>query len=1278
MKRLLTKLIRGLAYFGAAVVIVLAIAVGIFRLMLPRLPEYQEEIKAWASSAIGMNVEFSGMNARWRLSGPEISFFDAGLSHQETGASVIAAEEVSIGVGLLRLVIDRELVVDRVSIRNSALDIRQDADGNWLLQGMPIDNLVGNREVPPGAVANIAVVGTDIDVAYEHPSSGELVPVTLNTIRVTGDSEEIGVDADIALPARFGDRLEISANRRIGEVIDGGWQFYVEGDGLSIPGWTGLEQSRLPEVTSGDVDFVLWFDLLDGKVDSASAMVSISDLATVTTDAVPAFGIQGDFEYSADPNGWLIGANQLRVLTVDGDWPQSDLQVRVENNSDGALEVLRVTASYFNINDLRYFKSWLPEQRQQQLAEFSPSGVVRNVDVEVSNLDADTPQFSVLADLEESGFVAKGDLPGVQNFSGRVRADRDGGRVEIESTSLELDLGDHLADPLMLDDAFGTVIWRRSQDGVIVLSDSVQVRNADFDSQMSLQVSLPAGDEAPVIDFDSTWAVFDVSAVDRYLPVKLVKPKLYEWLSDALVSGFVRRGSTRFVGALDDFPFDDGSGIFRIDARIEDATLQYAPNWPAPKFRHLDIVVENTRLFSEENSADNLGNFVEDARIEIPDLREPILSIDTFATGSLQSIRDFAQQSPIAAVFGGHLERVDVAGDASFDLSIVLPIQRAQEYEFTTRIRSSDGSIKVQGFDAPITALNGVVIVTRDTISSESLFGQFLGNTIDLSLSRSSDPDSPFAAVLTGNGRTTVEALQTELGLPLGGVVEGDTEYQAKVSFPNNRASEPGVLQVVVESDLYGIQANVPEPLSKSDEMSSSLTMNIDFPSPEVITTSGSLAGELNWTARFVRAEENWDFDRGVLALGEYPRDAGTRGLHIHGQVNSLDLHAWLAEGRRGDRGEGLGQRIRSIDLGVDSLYAIGQQFSNQRIVVNRSGQDWVIQVTGHDVEGLITVPYDFRAGRPMTLEMDRLRLPGTDSSVVAGTTDMPDPRILPALSVTANEFALGERRFGRLEAEFDRDDRGLVSSRLETTDDSFSVSGSAGWVVDAFEASGQRTYIDVALISNNVAQTSERLAYNPGISSDTMSANLNIGWPGPPRRDFMEVMTGEVSVAVGEGTLADVDPGAGRVFGLMSIAALPRRLSLDFSDVFEEGFGFDSITGDFRLENGDAYTCNLTLTGPAADVGIIGRAGLVTRDYDQAAIVAANFGNTLPVVGLLTGGPQVAAALLIFSQIFKKPLQDIGQLFYSVEGSWDEPTVDTIDSQGFAAVSDRAECIAQ
>jgi uncharacterized protein YhdP len=159
-------------------------------------------------------------------------------------------------------------------------------------------------------------------------------------------------------------------------------------------------------------------------------------------------------------------------------------------------------------------------------------------------------------------------------------------------------------------------------------------------------------------------------------------------------------------------------------------------------------------------------------------------------------------------------------------------------------------------------------------------------------------------------------------------------------------------------------------------------------------------------------------------------------------------------------------------------------------------------------------------------------------------------------------------------------------------------------------------------------------------------------------------------------GQLDEVEPGAGRVFGLMSIVALPRRLSLDFRDVFDKGFGFDEITGTFRIENGEAYTCDLSLKGPAADVGIVGRTGLVSKDYDQTAVVSANVGNTLPVVGAVVAGPQVAAALLIFSQIFKKPLQEMGQVYYGIEGDWSNPVIDNANPQRFAGTSTMAGCL--
>jgi uncharacterized protein (TIGR02099 family) len=1276
MKQFLQKLIKGFAYLGAAIVILLAIAVGIFRLMLPRLPEYQDEIKGWASSAIGMDVEFSGMNARWRLSGPELSFFDASLNHRDSGDSILMADEVSVGVGLLRLITDRELVVDRVSIRESAIDLRQNENGAWLLQGILIDEIVGSMDMSSQPAGDVEIVAQNIDVSYEHPGSGQVVPFTIRSMIVSRNDNELIVETDINLPQEFGDRLEISANQLTLGTTDDVWRLFIEGDALDLSGWSRLQPVGLPVVESGAADLSLWVELSAGTIQSANANVVISGLKVSGPEIVEPVGLQGQFEYSQELDGWLVAANQFRLSTVSGNWPVSELQVRLVNGANGEIDGLRSSASYFNLGDLKYAAAWFTDEQLRIFRAYAPSGIVRDLNAELSALQSDDLQFDVSTDLESAGFEANEDRPGVRGFSGRIRADRDGGRVEILSTDLILDLGPNLSEPLRLDDAAGTIIWRRGRDGMTVLSDSVRIRNTDLDSQISLQISLPAGDGAPFVDFESTWSVYELSAMHRYLPIRVITPTLREWLAEALVSGRVTRGTTRFNGALDKFPFDEGDGAFRVEARLEDATLLYSDKWPAPEFRHLDLVVENTRLYSYENSAVNLGNSVEDARIEIPDLRAPVLSINAFATGTLESIRTYASQSPINDVLGGHLDRVAVDGDASFDLSITYPIQDKNNYDFSTKIRVSDGMVRVQGFAAPVTELNGVVNVSRRDATSESLFGRFLGHPVDLNLARVGDGQAPHSVVLDAVGRTTAEALQAELGVPLNGVLAGDAAFTASVHFPNGSSPQPGNLQIQVESDLFGIESNLPLPLGKSDDEALAMTMNIEFPSEGQISTTGSLAGDLNWTAQFVNRNGNWDFDRGVLAFGGvYPEEADVRGLHIHGRTPEIDLHAWLSAGRRGDRETGIGDRIRSIDLDVERIYAIGQLFTGHSISVDRSGRDWLIQVTGEQASGLITVPYDFTAGRPMTLQMERLILQG-DDEVQPGDAVPLDPRRLPAISIRAAEFGMGERFLGQLAAEFALTERGLESTELRTTDSTFTIAGAAGWIIDDAEESGQRTFFDAELRSTDVEQTAKRLNYEPGIISDAMIVDLDIGWPGGPRKDYIDVLNGSVAVSLGAGKLSDVDPGAGRVFGLMSFVALPRRLALDFRDVFNSGFSFDRITGNFRIVKGEAFTCDLTLTGPAADVGIVGRAGLSARDYDQAAVVSANVGNTLPMVGGLLGGPQVAAALLVFSQIFKKPLKDVGQVYYSVAGSWDAPNIDSVDLEQFANTSSLAGCI--
>ncbi|ANO51984.1 YhdP family protein [Woeseia oceani] len=1274
MKQLFTRLLKLLAYLAAAVVILLAVAVGLFRLFLPRLPEYQDEIKSWANAAIGMQVEFSGMNARWRFSGPELNFYNAELLLPGEDGGRFAADEVSIGVELMRLLRDRRLVVDRVLVRDSAVDVHKGEDGKWRVQNIALDTLASRfaRERSDGSVT---VIAEDFDVSYTHPLNGQTVNFIVGSLRMTRMPERIDIDTVLELPANLGDRLSarISGYTSVADapMI---WNYSVDTRGLNLAGWSPFLPITAPTVSSGTADISFSVEQVASAPRNAVVEFDIRDMQSAGT-VVP-LGGAGRLEYQRDDAGWMLVANDFQLRSERGSWPATSFNMQGGQDNDGTLTSFSAGASYLNLDDLAELLPWIPETYATQFRQYNPSGEIANLTLSLADLHSQSLRYDVAMELTNASFLATERWPGMSGFSGSLRANRSGGRLEINSTDMQLDLARWLQNKVALDSAQGTVIWRRNSRGIMVLSDSIQLRNQDLSSRSSVQLSLPADGSSPVLDLESRWSISDLGAARRYLPASLIEPGLYRWLRSALVAGNVPIGTTRFSGALDKFPFDNGEGVFRIDAELKDATLRYSDLWPDAEIESLDLVVDRTRLFSENNTAVNAGNSVVDARIEIADLRDPVLTIDAFSTGTLGSIRQFAQRSPISKIFGGHLQRVNVSGDASFTLKLNYPILRRDEYTFTTRVRSSDGTLRIDGFDPPITGLNGAVSISRDDISAESLFGNFLGEPITIDLQRAGDELPGYSVVAEIDGRATSSGISAAFGDALARVIDGTTNYHGSIRFPRSDSDAPGPLQISVRSELDGMSVELPAPLTKVRNATRALSFTIDFLTASRIESAGRLGSDLQWSLAFIKNEMGWDFNRGVLAAGGIEAGtAETRGLHIVGSIPEFRLHDWLAIGRDAAGGTGIADRIRAANVEVEALHVLGQQFASHRIELDRSGTDWIVKIDGPQAIGTVNIPYSFSSDRILTLEMQRLVLPGSEGDdAEAGIAT--DPRTVPALSIRAEEFAFGDRHLGKIDAEFVRTPDGLRAERIHTEDPSFRIDGAAGWVVDTSEPSGQRTWVRATLKSTDIAATMQRLSSQPGIDGDDMEIAFDVSWSGGPRQDFVSALDGAVTVRFGTGRLDEVEPGAGRMFGLMSVVALPRRLALDFRDVLDKGFLFDEITGTFNLVDGDAFTCDLSLKGPAADIGIVGRAGLFEQDYTQAAIVSANVGNTLPVVGAVVAGPQVAAALLIFSQIFKKPLQEMGQVYYAIDGSWDEPEVDSTNAARFAEASKLAACL--
>jgi len=186
-------------------------------------------------------------------------------------------------------------------------------------------------------------------------------------------------------------------------------------------------------------------------------------------------------------------------------------------------------------------------------------------------------------------------------------------------------------------------------------------------------------------------------------------------------------------------------------------------------------------------------------------------------------------------------------------------------------------------------------------------------------------------------------------------------------------------------------------------------------------------------------------------------------------------------------------------------------------------------------------------------------------------------------------------------------------------------------------------------------------LGFGDTMQDGTLDFNGGFTWPAPLLGFNLGILHADARMKIDDGVLNNVDPGGGRFVGLLSLSALPRRLSLDFSDVTVEGMEFEKITGNYRLDGGILFTENTRMDGPAARLKVSGRTGLINRDYDQVIGVIPKFRQTLPIIGAVAASTTVGWGLLLLQNLFKKSIDDAVEIEYKVTGSWDDPQIELI-----------------
>jgi len=132
----------------------------------------------------------------------------------------------------------------------------------------------------------------------------------------------------------------------------------------------------------------------------------------------------------------------------------------------------------------------------------------------------------------------------------------------------------------------------------------------------------------------------------------------------------------------------------------------------------------------------------------------------------------------------------------------------------------------------------------------------------------------------------------------------------------------------------------------------------------------------------------------------------------------------------------------------------------------------------------------------------------------------------------------------------------------------------------------------------------------------------------------------------------------------VLSLQALPRRLLLDFRDVFYQGFVFDTVRGDVSIQRGMAQTRNLQIQGVNALLQMDGSADIEQETQRLRVLVLPELdAGTASLVAGIAVNPVVGLTSFLAQLFLQNPLAKATSQEFLIEGPWSNPVVTKVET---------------
>lgn len=1281
-------LLLALMWLSIVLLLVIAVLTSWARYTAEHVDDYRPRLEALLSQRLGQEVSIESLSARWQGADPILLAEGLRIAYQDApDRSAVALQQLLLRLDGPRSLLRMGLVFQRMEADGLDLVVEQDSDGRLAIEGLtlpePGPGLSGEpleREQwlePRRWLDELTARISDPHIRLTHLTVGLKTP----------DADTVFLDVPQLDLAYGNQRMSASGRAMRQGTLEQLATFSVTGQDLFDGRFTGQVWAELTpgaffegltrglqwrgfEIRELNADARTWLSFQNGQLERLNGQLEVHrvQLDSELDTLAPLRGLSARIGWRRTDGGGSFHVKELgwrwqedQVTGVEGriDYDRLAFHVRAPRVAVGPLARLAVASEL------------LPARAQYHLAALAPEGDLSAFDLEIPRKLPE--EFHLSARLEGVSVQPHQGAPGGGNVQGRLWLNRHGGQVRVDGEDTTLHFPELFAGPWAFGRASGQVGWRLDGGITRVFARDLQMTYQDrtrlegaFDlrldrygeDNLGLKVSVENGVANMLADF---------------VPVGAVDPELYDWLTTAILEGDITRGEFYGHGQIGkDTPRFAFSTAMEYEFR--NGRIAYDPAWPEVTDANGRVRIHNGRTHVELDQAQTGGLSLPQAEVVVsPEEASPVVSVTTRAAVDGQRIAYWLAETPLGEMAGGAGEALSVSGDYDVDLSLRFPLGPDPDVDVDARVRTSNGEVYYPAADLRWQGISGDLSYSSvGGFSDDPLSARFLGQPVTIKLAGNGGNKG---LTISQTGQTDVATLAARL-LPEGQVIngiEGRLPYGATLDFSSGVPA-----RLLINASSAGLWSDWPTPLGREAGPEERIEALVRWPDGDRVQIEGRWGERLSVALEW-RQQGFFNGQVVVGGIGAYlPEEAG---LVVRANVDRFvpgEWQSWFDQIMANSGAGGRGTGSQSADSGFDWLTRV--EVSMEELVLGDHALPgvtatltpepggWLLTTDSYRATGVVRIPAD---GKPVLVDLERLRLARSDDDAADEAAPLltPTEQLETFRNMAAGQWPEVDVRIGSLW--LGDDPAGAWSFLLSPSPDqvtlqdlqgqigSMAFDGQVRWGVTSGE---EATVLQGVLEGGNLQDAATLLGMEAPLTSESSVIDLGLSWPGRPDQFAVGRLNGEFSLRLEDGVILENNDTAQlfRLFNLLNTDTLQRRLTFDFSDLYEAGVAFDAISGQGTLKQGTlSWNPDLQLAGPSGALRMSGSTNLANRTLDMRLVVILPLTQNLPLAAILMGAsPPVGGALFVLDKLLGEPLSKLTSATYSVGGTWDDPEV--------------------